>query len=143
MLRHSDNLIMQHGTVQNHEHRINYDLSFFASGPVAIESGRIMTRIIVPRAVQIPPNSELYARVINPPSNSVSFQIAVNGVLSAISITFAPTINGGLFVNGDTGAENFILSAGDYIDLISPQDIDSSISDLALVIVGIANTGTP
>lgn len=131
------------GTVQNHEHRINYDLSFFSSGPVAVDSGRILTRILVPRAVQIPPNSELYARVINPPTNSVSFQIAINGVLTAITITFAPSINGGLFVNGDTGAQNFVLSAGDYIDLISPQDVDTSISDIALVIVGIANTGTP
>jgi len=63
--------------------------------------------------------------------------------LTAITITFAPSINGGLFVNGDTGAQNFVLSAGDYIDLISPQDVDTSISDIALVIVGIANTGTP
>jgi len=136
-------LSVNDGTVQNHSHRINYDMTFYAAGPVAANTNQIITRTMVPRTITIAPNSPLYARVINPPTNSVTFKLAINGVISTIEITFAPAINGGLYVNGDTGAGTFTLTAGDYVDLISPASSDNSLSDLALTIVGVAETGTP
>lgn len=131
------------GSVQNHEHRINYDLTFFAAGPVAVNTGGILARTIVPRSVSLPPNSPVFARVINPPTTSVDFQIAINDVITSIIVTLTPTMNGGMFTNIDTGPDTFELVAGDYIDLISPATSDTAVTDLALTIVGIADTGTP
>jgi len=73
----------------------------------------------------------------------VTFKIHINGVATSIDITFGPSINGGIYVNGNTGAGNFTLNAGDYVDLVSPATSDGSLSDLALSIVCVADTGTP
>lgn len=131
------------GAVQNHQHRINYDLTFYAAGPVAATINSIISRSVIPRTITIPPNSAFYARVINPPTTDVTFKIHINGTPTSINITFGPSINGGIFVNGNTGTENFTLNAGDYVDLVSPATSDGSLSDLALSIVCVADTGTP
>ena len=136
-------LAINDGTVQDHQHRINYDLTFYSAGPVATIADKILGRTIVPRNIDIPPNSLIYARVINPPTNSIDFQIAINGTLTSMIVTFAPAINGGLFVNGTTGSGTFSLVPGDYIDLLAPNTVDVDISDMSLTIVAVANTGTP
>ena len=136
-------LAVNDGSVQGHSHRINYDLVFYAAGPVASNANSIITRSIVPREITIPQNSLLFARVISPPTSTATFRIAINGTLTSILITLDPSVNGGEYINGDTGTGNFTLNAGDYVDLISPQSTDASISDLAVSIVAVAETGTP
>ena len=131
------------GSVQNHQHRINYDLTFFAAGPVAANPDIIIGRSIIPRNLSIPPFSPIYARVINPPSAATTFTLSINGNPTSISVTIDPAINGGISVTGDSGAGNFTLNPGDYVDLVTPTTTDSALTDLAISLVCVADTGTP
>ena len=128
------------GTVQNHDHTLPYDITFFIAGPAASIASNLVGTYIATRTVTISAGVlNYYAFAQTAPSANAVYTINVNGVYSGNSIQFLASSN---TPDGVFFGSSIVLTPGDRLELISPSTPDAAIENVSISITGCSTMGS-
>lgn len=138
------------GTVQDHDHELPYDITFFVSGPAASTTNKTVAIYVATRDITVEANAlNLEGFALTAPSTGdVTFNLVKNGNTGSPvgEVTFE---NGSNTLATSGGSPNvvtatttgFTLSAGDRLQLVTPAISEANIADVSISIIGCSTIG--
>jgi len=128
------------GAIQNHDHTLPYDITFFVAGPAASQSSIPVGQYVATRNLTITGNAaNLYVFAKAAPTANVTYDVLKNGVIVG-TITI---LSGQQVANSSTvSATTFTLVPTDRLELRSPAVTNTAIEDLSISIVACGTMGT-
>jgi hypothetical protein len=130
------------GTVQNHDHLIPYDISFFVAGPAFGTADTIVGSFLSPRTLELienggSPSNVVFAYAETAPATATSFDVHVNGV----SIGTIAWGSGSNTATASFPTPAVTINQGDRVQILSPSTPEAVISDVSITIIACGNMG--